>query len=351
MLALSAADCVSPAIQRTRDFLFRPFRWGTYLKLGLVAIITEGSAYHSRASNGGGAPSHNGPVIQGPWDFAPLEIAAVAAAVLGAILLLMWLFYLITRLRFAFFHCLVYNTREIRPGWRLYREPAWRFFWLNVVVGLCFVLLAAVLIMPFAAGIWRVLLQAQHGGGPDFTLLFSLLLPLIPLIFLLLLAGFAIDVVLRDWIMPHFAVDNATALEAWRAVWGSVRTEKRQFLVYAILRAALPAVAMALVFMVLLIPGLMVAGSIGALIYAIHTAFAGSTGGAAEAGLLVQVFFGVVAFLLMLLFGICVGGPVSTGIREYALIFYGGRYRTLGDLLYSPVTQPAPIGGPSGTRG
>ena len=134
-----------------------------------------------------------------------------------------------------------------------------------------------------------------------------------------MLAVILTDMVLRDWIMPHFAVDNATAGEAWRAVWARITAEKRQFLVYALLRVALPVVAMAVLFTILLIPGLIVAGSIGALVYAIHSAFAGSTGGAAEAGLLVQVFFGSVGFLLMLLAGICLGAPVSTGIREYAL--------------------------------
>ena len=42
MQPISAVDAVSPAIERTREFLFRPFKWSTYLKLGLVAIITEG---------------------------------------------------------------------------------------------------------------------------------------------------------------------------------------------------------------------------------------------------------------------------------------------------------------------
>jgi hypothetical protein len=46
------------------------------------------------------------------------------------------------------------------------------------------------------------------------------------------------------------------------------------------------------------------------------------------------VFFGVVAFGFALLASICVGGPLSTGLREYALIFYGGRYKALGDFLY-----------------
>ncbi len=326
MLAFSAADSVSLAIQRTREFLFRPFRWGTYLKLGLVAIITEGSAYNFRSSRGGGEPTRHGPVLNPPFDITPVRVAAAVAAILLAVFVAMWLYYLLTRLRFAFFHCLVYKTQEIRPGWRLYREPATRFFWVNVVVGLCFLALVGVLSIPFVAGFWRLFHQMRAGGHPDIALLLSVVLPLIPLILLLMLAGIVIDVVLRDWILPHFAVDNATA---------------------ALLRVALPVVAMAVLFMVLLIPGLIVAGSIGALMYAIHSAFANSTGGAAEAGLLVQMFFGCIAFVLMVLAAICVGGPVSTGIREYALMFYGGRYPALGDILY-PVAPPARVTGAPG---
>jgi hypothetical protein len=39
---------------------------------------------------------------------------------------------------------------------------------------------------------------------------------------------------------------------------------------------------------------------------------------------------------------------LSTGIREYALIFYGSRYKVLGDLLY-PTPLPASASGPFGT--
>jgi hypothetical protein len=342
MHAFSAADSVSIAIQRTRNFLFRPFSWGTYLKLGLVAIITEGTANNFRSSGGGGQPSRPGPMINPPFDIDAVKVAAAVAACLLALLLAMWIYYLITRLRFAFFHCLTSNTKEIRPGWHLYREPATRFFWLNVIVGLCFLLVAVLVSIPFVTGFWRLFHAIPPGGHPDIALLLSLVLPLIPLVLLFVLAGILIDVVLRDWMLPHFAVDNATAGEAWSAVWSAVAVEKKQFFVYALLRLALPIVAMAVLFMLLLIPGLMVAGSIGALVYAIHSAFAGSSGGSAEAGLLLQIFFGSIGFLLMLLAGICLGGPVSTGIREYALTFYGGRYKALGDLLYPPAASPPP---------
>lgn len=335
MRALSAADSVSPAIQRTREFLFRPFTWKTYLKLCLVGMITEGFSF--RSSHGGGRqPSGRGPIMSPPFSFTPLHIAMTVAAVLLMIVAAAFVFYLVTRLRFAFFHCLIRKTREIRPGWHLYREPATRFFWLNVVAGLCFVLLAALLSIPFVAGFWRLIHEYQSGGHPDIALLVSLILPLIPVVFLLLVIGILADVVLRDWMLPHYALQNASAGEAWREVWTGIRGEMRQFLVYALLRVVLPTIAMIAVFMVLLIPGLILAGSIGAIIYAVHVAFAGSTGGSAIAGTLLQAFFGVVGFLFMLLAAICLGGPLSTGTREYALTFYGGRYRVLGDVLDRP---------------
>jgi hypothetical protein len=340
MLAFSAADSVSLAVQRTREFLFRPFNWGTYLKLGLVAIITEGVGSNFRSSTRGGHPSGPGPTAFPPLHTTPGQVAAIVAAALLALFVAMVLFYLITRLRFAFFHCLIHNTKEIRPGWHIYREPATRFFWLNLVVGLCFLLLVVLVALPFAAGFWRLLREIPPGGHPNIGLLLSLVLPLIPLLLLLVLTGIVTDLILRDWMLPHFALDNATAGEAWRSVWASIHAETKQFFVYVLLRVVLPTVAMAILLMVLIIPGLALAGSIGAIGYGVHSAFANSTGGARVAGLLLQAFFGVFALGLLLLASVCLGGPVGTGIREYALMFYGGRYPALGDILVPPSQQP-----------
>jgi hypothetical protein len=341
MRAISAADSVSFAIQRTRDFLFRPFNWGTYLKLSLVAIVTEGlggnlnSSSHNAQSGGHGMSMppafHPGPEIWVPAIFA-LALAAI---------LLLWVFYLITRLRFAFFHCLVHNVKEIRPGWWFYKEQATRFFWLNVGVGFCYLLAVVLIALPFVSGFVRLFKETQRGGAFDVGLLLSLVLPLIPIVFLVVLVGFALDVVLRDWMLPHYALENATAGEAWSQVLARIGAEKRQFIVYALLRVVLPVVAMAALFMLLLLPGLALAGSLAAVEWGLHSAFADATGGSAVAGVLVEVFFGVLAFGFAVLASICLGGPVSTGIREYALVFYGGRYQALGEMLYPQIARSA----------
>jgi hypothetical protein len=343
MRPISAADAVSPAIQRTRDFLFRPFKWSTFLKLGLVAIITEGLGSNTHTSGGGShKPSIHTPNFSSPFHIEHAQIAIVAAALVLAFLLSFWVFYLITRLRFAYFHCLTHNTKEIRPGWWLYREQAMRFFWLNLGVGLGFLAVVMAIAFPFISGFVRLYHETHQGGQFDWGLLLSLILPLIPIIVLLALAAVLTDLILRDLMLPHYALDDASAGEAWSEVWNNIMAEKKQFFVYALLRIVLPFIATVGIFMVLAIPGLALVGALAALEYGLHSAFADASGASAIVGVLLQVFFGLVAFGLTLLASICLGGPLSTGVREYALLFYGGRYPALGNILYPPPQQPIP---------
>ncbi len=55
-------------------------------------------------------------------------------------------------------------------------------------------------------------------------------------------------------------------------------------------------------------------------------------------GVILQVFIGVLAVGFGLVIGISIGGPLSTGIREYALVFYGSRYQKLGSVMFPAAT-------------
>jgi len=340
MYTLSAADAISPAIQRTKTFLFKPFRWGTFLKLSLVAVLTDGFGGNFNSPGGGGGHgSSHAPNIVPPFHFSPGWIAAIVAAVALALLLGLVIFYLITRLRFAFFHCLIHNIKEIRPGWHLYRTQAGRFFWLNIVLWFCFMLVIVAIAVPFAAGFWRLVNESHPGGGPiDLGLLLSLILPLIPIILLLMLIAFAADLILRDFMLPHYALENATARQAWTAAWTRIKQEKGQFVLYAVLRVILPIAAMIGLVLVLIIPGIICAGITVGVEIAIHSAFEGATGAAAVGLIALGVLVGAIAIGIFMLAVVCVGGPLSTAIRQYALLFYGGRYPALGDSLFPPMT-------------
>jgi len=334
MRALSAAEAIAPAINRTREFFFAPpFRWTTFLKLCLVAAITEGIGTNLQSN----ANKHNPPVTS-PGDmmfhFSPEIIAAIVAMGLLLIFVGLLVVYLVTRLRFAYFHCLVTNTRLIRPGWEMYRPQANRFFRMNVWVGVCFLLMAGLMIAPFVPGFIRLFKGIQAGSGPDFGLILSLALPLIPIFLLLVVAGIALDIILRDWMLPHYALEDARAGEAWGAVWEHVLREKGSFFAYVLLRIVLPIISFIGLVIVLLVPSLVLLGSVAAAEYGVHAAFANSSGLAAMVGVILQVFIGVLAVGFGLVIGISIGGPLSTGIREYALVFYGSRYQKLGDAMF-----------------
>lgn len=337
MPVFSAADAISPAIHRTRQFLFAPpFRWSTFLKLCLVAVVTEGVGTNFNSSSGKHAstPSSSGPVLS---HLSPEIIAAIIAGALVLGVIAIVLFYLVTRLRFAYFHCLVHNTRELKPGWYLYRSQALRFFFMNIAVGIGFLVAIVLIAMPFAAGFWRVYQQVRAEGHPDWGLVISLVLPLIPIVILIAIAALLVDIGLRDWMLPHYALENATAGQAFHAVWQRVRQEKMQFFVYSILRVIGPIVASIALFIVLILPSLVSLGAVAAAEWGIHSAFANSSGGSSVAGIMLQAFVGLLAFAFAVVVGISLGGPLSTGIREYALLFYSGRYQTLADVMFAPV--------------
>ncbi|HEY1807525.1 MAG TPA: hypothetical protein VGG42_03135 [Acidobacteriaceae bacterium] len=345
MPAISAADAISPAIQRTRNFLFRPFRLGTYLKLCVVALLTEATSAGSfNSSFPGRHSSRHAPNFSSMPHFhvTPIEIGAGIAMFALLALIGLFIYYLITRLRFAYFHCLVHNIREIRPGWRFYRVPATRFFWFNVAVYLGFLVALGIVLMPFAAGFLGLFRTLKAGGHPSFGAIFALFLPLIPIFLLFVLAGIAAQILLRDLMLPHFALENASVGSAWHAAWSRIRAEKGGFFVYALLRVVLPIVGAIGVLLALIIPAVLFILACVAVAVGLHAAF-----GHAALGIFLAAVSGGVALVLAMLVLIGAFGPVFTAIRYYALIFYGNRYRLLGERLYPPPPPPAQTAEPA----
>ncbi|HEX3893788.1 MAG TPA: hypothetical protein VHW46_14520 [Terracidiphilus sp.] len=336
MIVFSAAQAVSPAIERTRHLLFRPFRLGTFLKLCTIAVFTEGFGGNfnfSGPSHSTTEHTHTSTFLSGTaFVWTPGWIALLAAVVVLSVVLSLALFYLMTRLRFALFYSLAYQVKEIRPGWRLYREPANRFFKLNLVVGLAFLFVVLLSVAPFAFGFFRMFKETQAGAHFDILLFVSLFLPVLALLFVIIFAAVAIDIVLRDFMLPHFALEDLSAGAAWREVRARIAAEKGSFFVYGLLRIFLPFAAMFALLLVLAIPTLLVVAIVVAVFSGVHLILPSSE----AMRILLGVVVGLVAFTLALLLGICFGGPLSIWIRNFALVFYGGRFPLLGNVLFPP---------------
>ncbi len=341
MRILSATDAISPAISRTRDLLFRPFHWGTFLKLCAVAVITERLAGRPNIWKQGGGGSHMnaGPMI---YNISPEMIVVIVLFCIVAVMVGVAVLYLVTRLRFALFECLVHQSTEIRPGWHIYREPARRFFWLCLGVGLGYVVFAATVLSPMLVGIFRHL-HANPGQRMPMGAILDLVLPLIPVLFLLVVIAIAIDIVLRDFMLPHIALDNATAGEALEAVWNHIAAEKGTFFLYAVLRILLPLVAVIALAIALIIPGVLLFGGGGVMIAMLKAAAVHGSGGVAVVSGMLQAILVIAMAALALFLAVIFGGPLSIALRNYALVFYGGRYPVLGDTMFPPQAGTPPL--------
>jgi hypothetical protein len=319
--------------------LFQPFRWRTFLKLCAVAVFTEGFGGNFNFSQPRGSSAHPG-TISAPFSLSPLWIAIIAGVVVLSLLIGFVVLYLITRLRFALFHCLVYQSKEIRPGWRLYREPANRFFLLNLAVGLIFLCCVIAAAAPFVVGIIRIVQASRAGAQLNLALLLSLALPLLAVALVVALAAVVIDIVLRDLMLPHYALEDSTAGEAWAAVRADVLGEKGPFVLYAVLRVLLPIVAMMGLVMVVAIPMLIIFGILALCFAGLHPVFADATAGIASLRLAFEIVLGTIAAFIGLFAALSLGGPLSIWVRNFALLFYGGRYPILGNVLVPPPPPP-----------
>jgi hypothetical protein len=258
MNVFSASQAISPAIDRTKRYLFHPFEWSTYLKLAAVACITEGfSSNFNFSSNHRFSTTSSAST---PFNLSSEVIALIVIGILICIVIGIFLFYLITRLRFAFFHCLAHETKEIRPAWRLYRAQAMRFFKANLVVGLIFLCVLVLVALPFVVSFYRLYRSSQSGGPFDVAGFLLLLLPFVGIILCLCLVAYVMDTVLRDFILPHMALENLSFRQSWTAVKPRIAAEKGSFAFYLFLRLMLPILAFMALFIVLAIPLLIIFG-------------------------------------------------------------------------------------------
>jgi hypothetical protein len=347
MQAISATDAITSAIGRTKDLLFRPFQWGSFLKLCAVAVFTEGLSgnfnfnvpHHDRSAHIEAPPV--------PFHLSPAAIAGLVALFLSILIAAVLIYYVVVRLRFALFDCLIHQTRQIRPGWRLYRAQARRYFLLSMVVGIVFCAVSVAICLPFVFGALRLYHEYKSSGHFPIAGFLAIFLPLLPVILLVILAAVAVNVVLRDFMLPHIALENASASQAWAVVRARIAREKGAFLLYTVLRVFLPAAALVALLIALAIPCLILFGILVLVVSGLHGAFNHATGAAWVLGVCLKGLIGLAIAALGFLLIVSFGGPLSIAIRNYALVFYGGRYPALGDILFpppaltpSPATEP-----------
>lgn len=348
MASQSAVELITPAIERTKQYLFKPFTLGRFVKLALVAALTEGGMSSCNInSHSGNHGAQNIPFHMPPMHTSEMSVivAVVAALVFITLPLCLLIGYLLIRLRFSFFDCVLHRQDRIGAAWSRYHRQSMRYLGLSLCVGLAFF----VILIPIGFALYHrfapLIQSIQSGVKPEFADFLPLIGIVVPLALLLAIAAALVDVALGCFVLPRMALEDASIGDALSEVWRDIQDEPGQFIFFIVLRFLVTLAASIVGWIALLIPLLIVSlmGIICALVLkSISTTLAISLG--VPAAILVGGFF-IVA-------GIGVSGTIGTFRRNYALLFYGGRYPLLGSFLQPVVpTPPLPPWAPGITPG
>jgi hypothetical protein len=343
MPILSALDAISPAFARTRLILFSPFRKGRTWKLAATAYFSMfgtlflpyfliGLFFIPMAHQAAGASA----------------VAILVSACLGATILYLVIFYLCSRLRFAFFDIVLNRGEFVAPAWRKYGPSSFKWTAFKIVLG---TVVLAIIALPLAAWIQHMIpvlasVPAEEGKQINPQMM-SILFTFYGAFFLIYF-GFGIfyllSSLLSDFIVPSLALEDTTLAVAFRRFGQLIRREPGQFILYAVLKASLAVgafMAMYIAFYIVILLFALIFGLIGLLIGLLlqmaHVSAAVLTG--------LAIFAGVICYIFVFFYVIVIGvGTVLTFLESYTLYFLSGRYPMLGDLLQrsTPPPQPPP---------
>ncbi len=339
----SAVDCVQPAIQRTREQLFRPFRFGQWSRLALVGFLA--AELHTSGCN---FSSFNFPAPQQrrgqeflatPFPHIdPARIAQLAgligAFVVLAIILFFVFLYFNSVFRFILFDSVIKKRCSISEGWSRWHRAGRRYFvWQIVFLITEFLALGVLIGVPLAcAGLLGWFRDA--GEHLARSILGVLLLVGLFLVFILLAA--TVQLLAKDFLVPIMALEDVDFADGWSQLIASIRPEPGKYAVYLLLKIALAVAAAILVGILTLIPIFAI------VVPAVLAVFAGYKAGLGwnVATVSLAIIGGAVLLSVLLYLVALISVPATVFFPAYALYFFASRYPKLDALLNPP--PPAP---------
>lgn len=333
MKVLSASEAVWPALQRTYAYLFRARKLETYLKLATIATISEGFLVSFRFVVWQAVP------VDPDWRATGrflIEPAFLPVTILGALAVFVsgvYCLLLVTRVRFGLVHCLIHQTSELRPAMKLYEVEAERFFSASMGVWLALMVCAVLSLVLFVVAGYGVVATPTAEGKFDLGHFFILFVPCFLVFLALLLAVCAAQIVLNDFVLPHMAIESVPFKKAWQAARERMRTNRETFLSYFILRLAMPLIAGVVLASVAWLAGAAVFGLLGMSVAGFTAMLDGTNDARAYVLISVQAVFLLLGAAAGVVLTVSSSGPLGVFMRSYALFFYGGHYKALGNLL------------------
>ena len=369
MPQLSAIDTVSIALEHTKRQLFRPFRWGQWLRLALLGFMTGelssgggcgGNFPTSLPTNPqdqrGGADQFLSAPHLDPQMAAHIVLIAGVAILAVCVFALAWM-YVGSVYRFILIESIITKNVSLRAGWRKWHATGRRFFLWRLVYQFAIGFFAVILI-GIPLGIAAVLGWLKDPHAHMLPLVFGgIILFFLVLIFFL---GAAVVWLLgKDFVAPIMALENLDFADSWSRLFEMMKKDKGSYAGYVGMKIVL-AIAAGILFGILIFLAILVVllpvGGLG-LVAVLTGKAAGLTWNPVTVTL--AVLAGTFAFALIMFLSSMLSVPVTVYFPAYSIYFFAARYPKLAAWLYPappvsalppphvvepPTVRPPPLG-------
>jgi hypothetical protein len=326
---------------------FRPFRFGVWARLALVAFLAGeigGGGFNlpgnrfNRHGGGAGIP----PIFHGNVPWQALLWFGICAAVLVFVLFLVFA-YLNARARFVLMDSAIERTCRLGDMWERWREPATGYFGFNIAL----TVIGFSMLVFMGLRILQALMRAGAfaGASPNIGLLISGLIgPIFIVLSVSLLLALA-NLFAKDFLVQVMGFEGRMVMDGWARLRGIMANEPAEFIVYVITKIVLSIVAW-FVRVIFMVPVMIAVAIPVAVVIGIGVAI--SHGNPALSVLMAMVAVLFLAPLFLFIFAM-INVPFAMFFESFALEFIGGRLPGLEAALH-PMTPYAPvIPGASGT--
>jgi hypothetical protein len=336
-------------MEHTKRQLFRPFRFGQWIRLAFVGLLAGELSSNGCKTNNFSNLRHPGTGHSSIPDLSTIDPTMIAGLIAGALVtafvLGILLMYISSVMRFILFDSVLTKECRIRQGWSRRQGPGVRYFLWKILYALAMFGVLIVLVgipAAFAFGMGWLSDPKQHVAP---LVLCGIAMFLAIMIFVIAMA--VIYVLTKDFVVPQMAFENIGALEGWSRLWTMMKAEKGSYagyigmkIVLAIVVGVILAIVGLILALIVFIPGAAVviaavlAGKAAGLGWTVYTI----TMAVVAACVVLAIFLFVMSLISV---------PVIVFFPAYSIYFFAARYQPLSSALYpAPPAPQIPPGTP-----
>jgi len=244
---VSVIDPISPAIERVRTVLFRPFDLGKWFVIGFSAWLARlgsggGSGNSGGNDDGGGRAIRPDNIVdearrtyEQAHDYvtANLDWIVPVAVLVGVVVITVWLLvvWLSSRGRFTFLYCVAQNKGEFWNPWRQYQGSGSSLFAFRIVLGL----LGFLTVMTFLILSGVLTFFSIRTLGFNLLTISGIIMSGMLFIASLILFGL-VGLFTTDFVVPIMYQNNLKCTDAWRVLLEMIAGNMARFFVYLLFR-------------------------------------------------------------------------------------------------------------------